>query len=252
MRGYFRNSEAYGNRAVLDLNRGLYEKVLFNCALPGERALSLAQLARRGGMEGPLVGERDGRPEAGLSSARVDVSDRRSRNSAVLKRSLEMLSISRCWIVAVVIGFTACFSLRASEPIADIQVNYRVRPRPYNKMVHTREIVQKTPNFVIRNGNATIVPSRAGFLYRIERAEGNLLLISMPSQGLLGWVPRDAVIPYHQAEGFFTRKLDLEPGSSFAHLMRAIVCQDNDRQDQAFEDLDGVDPTGSSLCFRAD
>jgi tetratricopeptide (TPR) repeat protein len=148
-----------------------------------------------------------------------------------------MRSNSRFSYVAVVIGFTACLSLRASEPIDEIKVNYRVRPKSNNRLVHTREVVQKTPNFAIRNGNATFVPSRAGFIYQIERADRNQLLISMPSQGLLGWVPREAVVEYNQAEGFFTKTIDFEPQSSFAHLMRAIVCQDNNRLDQSFADL---------------
>ena len=134
-------------------------------------------------------------------------------------------------------GFRLRTPVRASGPIDEIKVSYRVRPKSHNLLVHTREVVQKTPNLIIRNGHATFVPSRVGFIYQIVQAQGNQLLISLPSQGLLGWVPRDDVVEYNQAEGFFTNETDLKPQSSFAHLMRAIVCQDNDRQDQSVADL---------------
>ena len=94
------------------------------------------------------------------------------------------------------------------------------------------------PEFALWDGDTRIIPSRVGFIYRIERAEGDRLLISLPSQGLLGWVPRDSVVEYNQAESFFTTELDLGRNTSFAHLMRAIVCQDNARLDRSFADLD--------------
>ena len=148
-----------------------------------------------------------------------------------------MLSYTRFLIVALGIGFTAGLSVCASDPIDGFKVSYRVRPKSKNLLVHTREVVQKRSNLVLRNGEATFVPSRDGFIYQIERAEGNLLWISMPSQGLMGWVPRDAMVAYDQAEGYFTNEIDLEPENSFVHLMRAIVCLDNDRMDLAFADL---------------
>ncbi|MHB1556400.1 MAG: tetratricopeptide repeat protein [Isosphaeraceae bacterium] len=103
---------------------------------------------------------------------------------------------------------------------------------------HLRDAVQKTPNFWLMDGNKKIVPSRPGFIYRIERTERGMILLSLPSQGLYGWAPRDAVIPYNEAEGYFTDEIETHQPTSFNHLVRAIVCRDNGRFDNAFRDLD--------------
>lgn len=102
---------------------------------------------------------------------------------------------------------------------------------------HLRDAVQKTPNFWLTDGNKKIVPSRPGFIYRIERSERGMILLSLPSQGLYGWARSDAVVPYNEAEGYFTNELETQPPTSFNYLMRAIVCRDNDRFDNAFRDL---------------
>jgi tetratricopeptide (TPR) repeat protein len=149
-----------------------------------------------------------------------------------------MRSGSRFWFMAVVVGLAYCVPVRGSDPIDEIKVTYRARPKSKNLLVHPRDVVQRSPNFSLRNGSDTFVPCRAGFLYRIERADGNFFLVSMPSQGLLGWVPRSSVVEYNLAEGYFTTQIDVDPTNSFAYLMRAIVCEDNDRQTQAFADLD--------------
>ena len=76
-----------------------------------------------------------------------------------------------------------------------------------------------------------LVPSRIGFIYHIERTERDLILLSLPSQGLYGWAPRESVVVYNEAEGYFTNELETKRPTPFAYLMRAIVCRDNDRID---------------------
>ena len=147
---------------------------------------------------------------------------------------------SKRGFVALVVGFVIWVPARASQPFDSSKVKFRTHMRAGAKQAieHAREVVQKTPEFALWDGNTKIIPCRVGLIYRIERAERDRILISMPSQGLLGWVPRDSIVEYNQAEPFFTSELDLNPNTSFAHLMRAIVCQDNDRLDQSFADLD--------------
>jgi tetratricopeptide (TPR) repeat protein len=151
-----------------------------------------------------------------------------------------MSFFSKRGFVALVVAFVIGVPARASQPFDSSKVKFRtnLRAGPKQAIEHAREVVQKTPEFALWDGNTKLVPSRVGFLYRIERAERDRILISMPSQGLLGWVPHDSVVEYNQAESFFTTQLDLGESTSFAHLMRAIVCQDNDHLDRSFADLD--------------
>lgn len=102
---------------------------------------------------------------------------------------------------------------------------------------HLQDAVQKSPDFVLIDGTKTVKPSRVGYIYRIERADHGRVLLSMPSQGLYGWVDRNAIIPYGEAEGYFTNELETSTPTSFAYLMRAVVCVDNDRYDRSFRDL---------------
>lgn len=103
---------------------------------------------------------------------------------------------------------------------------------------HLRDAVQKVPDLRLMDGKKTIVPARVGYIYHIERAEGDRLLLSLRNQGLYGWVRRDAVIAYNEAEGYFTNEIETATPTSFHFLMRAIVCRDNSRFDNAFRDLD--------------
>lgn len=102
---------------------------------------------------------------------------------------------------------------------------------------HVQDAVQKSPDFVLIDGAKTIRPARVGYVYHIERAERGRVLLTMPTQGLYGWADRDAIVHYQEAEGYFTDELETKPPTAFAHLMRAIVCEDNDRYEQAFRDL---------------
>src|SRR5262249_17328175 len=102
---------------------------------------------------------------------------------------------------------------------------------------HFQDAVQKSPDFSLVDGTTKIRPSRVGLIYHIERADRDQILLSVASQGIYGWVPRDAVIPYNEAEGYFTNELEPGQSTSFAYLMRAIVCEDNNRFDNSFKDL---------------
>ena len=124
---------------------------------------------------------------------------------------------------------------RIDREVVKTRMNTRTAIK--QKVERARQVVQKTPDFALWDGDTKITPSRTGLIYYIEKAERDRVLLSLPSQGLQGWVPRDSILEYNQAEPYFTTELDLNPETSFAYLMRAIVSQDATHIDRAFADL---------------
>jgi tetratricopeptide (TPR) repeat protein len=141
-------------------------------------------------------------------------------------------------LLALVAGVAACAAARAADApdVPKLKFGITLTAKPTKN--HIRDAVQKTPDFWLADGTNKVVPCRVGFIYRIERAERGMVLLSQPNQGLYGWAPRESVIAYNEAEGYFTGELETKPPTSFAYLMRAIVCRDNERFDLAFRDLD--------------
>ncbi len=140
-------------------------------------------------------------------------------------------------LVALLAGLAACPGARASDVIEVPKLKFGITLTAKPTKSHLQDAVQKTPDFWLMDGKKKLVPSRVGFIYHIERTERDLILLSLPSQGLYGWAPRDSVVVYNEAEGYFTNELETQPPTSFTYLMRAIVCRDNDRYDNAFRDL---------------
>jgi tetratricopeptide (TPR) repeat protein len=143
-------------------------------------------------------------------------------------------------VIALLAGGHAAAVARAAEDpnVPKLKFGITLTAKPTKN--HIRDAVQKTPDFTLTDGNKVIKPGRVGLIYRIERGERDRILLSMPSQGLYGWAPRNAVIPYNEAEGYFTNELETNPPTAFAYLMRAVVCQDNDRFDRTFRDLEAA------------
>lgn len=140
----------------------------------------------------------------------------------------------------------------ADDPgVPKLRFGIALAAKPARK--HTQDAVQKTPNFALVDGKKTTKPGRVGYVYHIERAERDQVLLSMPNQGLYGWVSRDDIVPYSEAEGYFTNELETAEPTSFAYLMRAIVCEDNDRFDRSFRDLGEairLDPRNASALIE--
>ena len=156
-------------------------------------------------------------------------------------------------LVALIAAQAASIGARASDVVEVPKLKFGITLTAKPTMSHVQDAVQKTPNFWLMDGTKKIVPSRVGFIYHIERTERNLILLSLRSQGLYGWARRDSVIPYSQAEGYFTNELETAPPTSFGHLMRAIVCRDNDRFDNAFLDLNEalrLDPRNAAALIE--
>jgi tetratricopeptide (TPR) repeat protein len=131
----------------------------------------------------------------------------------------------------------ACATARGAEDPEPPKLRFGIALTAKPTKNHFQDAVQKSPDFWLTDGTNKLKPSRVGFVYHIERAERDQILLSMPGQGLYGWAPRDSVVPYSEAEGYFTNELETTPPTSFAFLMRAIVCEDNDRFDRSFRDL---------------
>jgi tetratricopeptide (TPR) repeat protein len=146
----------------------------------------------------------------------------------------------RLGAIAILAGLSATTGAVASEDpeVPKLKFGITLTAKPTKN--HIRDAVQKTPDLTLMDGNKAIKPGRVGLVYRIERGERDKILLSLPSQGLYGWAPRDAVIPYGEAEGYFTTELETKPPTAFAYLMRAVVCQDNKRLDRTFQDLEAA------------
>jgi tetratricopeptide (TPR) repeat protein len=144
---------------------------------------------------------------------------------------------ARIFIVFASLSLAACTAARGADDPEPPKLRFGITLTAKPTKNHVQDAVQKSPDFSLVDGTKKVIPTRVGFIYHIERADRDRLLLSLPSQGLYGWAPRDSVIPYNQAEGYFTNELETTTPTSFAYLMRAIVCEDNNRYDRAFRDL---------------
>lgn len=139
-------------------------------------------------------------------------------------------------LLAVLALVAAPLAVGAEEPEPPkLKFGITLEAKPTKR--HLQDAVQKSPDFVLIDGTKTIKPGRVGYIYHIERAERGRVLLSMASHGLYGWADLNAIVPYGEAEGYFTNEIETGTPTSFAYLMRAIVCEDNNRYDRSFRDL---------------
>src|SRR5580692_7778198 len=105
------------------------------------------------------------------------------------------------------LSLAACAARGADDPEPPkLRFGIALNAKPAKN--HLQDAVQRSPDFALIDGNKTIKPGRAGYIYRIERADGDRLLLTAPSRGLYGWAQRNSVIPYSEAEGYFTNALE--------------------------------------------
>ena len=155
-------------------------------------------------------------------------------------------------LVALIAAQAASIGARASDVVEVPKLKFGITLTAKPTMSHVQDAVQKTPNFWLMDGTKKIVPSRVGFIYHIERTERNLILLSLRSQGLYGWARRDSVIPYSQAEGYFTNELEtratdlIRPPDAGDRLPRQRSIR------QRFPRPQRGASTGPSQCGRAD
>src|SRR5579883_2194170 len=93
-------------------------------------------------------------------------------------------------VAFLVIMASSAVAAAAQEPDAPrLRFGITLAAKPAKN--HFRDAVQRTQDFYLMDGTKKIVPSRVGFVYRIERTDGQRILLSMPSQGLYGWAPKE-------------------------------------------------------------
>jgi tetratricopeptide (TPR) repeat protein len=100
------------------------------------------------------------------------------------------------------------------------------------------EVVQRTADLVLWDGDKKVVPSGAGHRFIVEKTEQNRWLVSDMNEGLRGWVMAGTMCPLADAASYFSEQIRANPTSAFALLMRGVARSENDDLEQAASDLD--------------
>jgi len=159
-------------------------------------------------------------------------------------------------LVALLLAIVLCTGARGADPAHPLQLRTVIIPRKVSTTkARALEAVQRTETFMLWDANKPIKPCGVGFVYLVEKIDGERLLLSEPSEGLRGWVHASAVVPLTEAEPYFSGLIKVNPRNTFALLMRGVVRYETDDLDQAFVDLDAalrLDPKSvSALIERA-
>jgi Tfp pilus assembly protein PilF len=159
-------------------------------------------------------------------------------------------------LVVLLLAIVSCTDARGADPAHPLQLRTVIIPRKVSSTKdRAREAVQRTETFILWDANKPVKPCGVGFIYLVEKIDGDRLLLSEPSEGLRGWVHASAVVPLTEAEPYFSGLINVNPRNTFALLMRGVVRHETDDLDQAFVDLDAalrLDPKSvSTLIERA-
>ncbi len=132
-----------------------------------------------------------------------------------------------------------CASASASDLGHSTKLRISIIPRKTSSARdRASEVLQKTPDFALWDGNKKIVPSGAGHVFLVEKIDGQRLLLADMNEGVRGWLAAGTVIALADADAFFTRQIKANSKSAFAFLMRGVVRNENDDLDHAVADLD--------------
>jgi tetratricopeptide (TPR) repeat protein len=142
-------------------------------------------------------------------------------------------------IVAVVAAIILTTPTTAADRDTPIKLNTWLIPRKAaNAQVRASLYVQKSPDFVLWDRDTKITPGAAGYIYYLERADGNRLLLADQNEGARGWVRGDSVVQIAEAEAYFSSQIQANPRDAFALMMRGVVRFENEDLDRALTDLD--------------
>ncbi len=96
--------------------------------------------------------------------------------------------------------------------------------------IRTREkeraelVLPRTGEFVLTADGKNVTPRRALVFYHVDETQNDRLRLS--SHGRKGWAPARQVIPYREAEAYFSDRIRANPGDAFAHLARGVLRYD--------------------------
>jgi tetratricopeptide (TPR) repeat protein len=140
---------------------------------------------------------------------------------------------------AVLVVWILCASAAGSDLGHSPKLKTALIPRKASSArERSSEVVQRTPDVVLWDGTKKILPSGAGHMFKVEKLEGDRLLVSDMNEGLRGWVSATTIVALADADALFTAQINANPRSAFAFLMRGVVRHENDDLDRAVADLD--------------
>jgi tetratricopeptide (TPR) repeat protein len=149
-----------------------------------------------------------------------------------------MSAILKFTSAAIILGVVFSAPARGSDLTSGVTIKAVIRPPKSCKWPdRDRRFMQKSRDFYLMRDGKQVRPISVGLAYRKEVSEADRLLLSARSYGLEGWVSASAVVALTEAEPFFSRAIQADPGDWFAYLMRAIARMGNDDHDHAFADL---------------
>ena len=139
-----------------------------------------------------------------------------------------------------------------SVPVAILLINLCVPSRgqdndarppagtaPTQGIVAGTAVVIKAPDLLLRgDGDDRPVPPRDGVSLKVERVDGNRVLVSWSNGRYRGWVGIDQVIPLDQAMAHFDRAIERDPKDVDALRMRGRLWSARKEYDRALADFD--------------
>jgi len=149
-----------------------------------------------------------------------------------------MSSILCRTLVIFVLAFVPGSSVHASDPAGGAKVEPFFGPLKARRQQDlTRAFVQRAPDFSLQVAGNRVSPNMTCLIYHGERVEGDQLLLSAQGTGFRGWASVSDVVPFTEADAFFSQQIVHHPGDSFGFLMRGLVRFANDDRDHALADL---------------
>jgi len=146
------------------------------------------------------------------------------------KRGVHFALIVRagCWVGTAVRLFTLLTVISSAVHALD------------DPSLQGKKVVPSVRGFTLRHSPRD--PSHASPIvvnvYEVREVRGRWVLLVDDWATVSGWAPADEVIPINNAVVFFTRKIEIEPGSTLWYFMRALVYRNTGRLDKAMQDLD--------------
>ena len=150
-----------------------------------------------------------------------------------------MRSVPKPRVVLPIVLVAAFAIARGSETDGLSDRKTFVVPRKNSRWQdRTRNSFRGTRSWELRDGDRTLAPRGVGYVYKMERRDGERLRLLNRTHSLRGWALATDVVQLDEAEAFFSREIEANPKSPFAHLMRGFVRYENDDPLHSLVDVD--------------